>query len=88
MRKSQLQRYLKIYRKFDAMPKDEIASRLRFVQDRALTYHKLHEAILKVTRDTGLPYGKVADLMAKNHGFSHFVTFKCLLLMKDKYHLA
>lgn len=88
MRKSQLQRYLKIYRKFDAMSKDEIASRLRFVQDKTLTYHNLHEAILKLASGTGLSYGKVADLMAKNHGFSHFVTFKCLLLMKDKHHLS
>jgi len=78
-------RYQQIFRKFDAMTRTEIVSRLKWIKDRNLTYQAAHEAIMVSAQHTGLPYGKIAMKMAENHGFSNWVTLKCLLLMKLKY---
>lgn len=78
-------RYQKVFKKFDAMPRTEIVSRLKWVKDRNLTYQSAHAAIMISSKHTGLPYGKIAEKMAENHGFTNWVTLKCLLLMKFKF---
>ena len=78
-------RYKKLLKKFEAMTRTEIISRLKWVKDRNLTYRAAHEAIMLSAAATGLPYGKIAEKMAENHGFSNWLTLKCLLLMKAKF---
>lgn len=78
-------RYKKILAKFNAMTRTEIVSRLKWIKDRNLSYRAAHEAIILSAGATGFSYGKIAEKMAENHGFSNWVTLKCLLLMKRKY---
>lgn len=78
-------RYKKILQKFENMTRTEIISRLKWIKDRDLNYRDAHEAIMLAASSTGLPYGKIAEQMAENHGFGNWVTLKCLLLMKKKY---
>ena len=78
-------RYKKILHKFENMTRTEIISRLKWIKDRNLTYRDAHEAIMLSASATGLPYGKIAEKMAENHGFSNWITLKCLLLMKSKF---
>lgn len=78
-------RYQQIFKKYDSMTRTEIVSRLKWIKDRNLTYQSAHEAIMTSAQHTGLPYGKIAEKMAENHGFTNWVTLKCLLLMKYKY---
>lgn len=85
MQPFQDERYKKIYRKFDAMPRSEIVSRLKWVKDRNLTYSTAHEAIMQSAAATGFSYGKIAEKIAENQGFKNWVTLKCLLLMKMKF---
>lgn len=78
-------RYKRILLKFETMTRTEIISRLKWIKDRNLTYRASHEAIMLSAAATGLPYGKIAEKMAENHGFSNWITLKCLLLMKSKF---
>lgn len=78
-------RYKKLLQKFENMTRTEIISRLKWIKDRNLTYKETHEAIMLSASATGLPYGKIAEKMAENHGFSNWLTLKCLLLMKRKF---
>ena len=79
------ERYKKILRKFNAMSRTEIVSRLKWIKDRNLSYRSAHEAIMLSSSTTGFPYGMIAEKMAENHGFTNWVTLKCLLLMKRKH---
>lgn len=78
-------RYQKIFNRYDAMSRTEIVSRLKWIKDRNLTYPAAHAAIMSTAEHTGLSYGRIAEKMAENHGFTNWVTLKCLLLMKMKY---
>lgn len=80
-------RYKKILKKFEGMTRTEIISRLKWIKDRNLTYRETHDAIIASAHATGLPYGKIAEKMAENHGFSNWITLKCLLLMKSKFEI-
>lgn len=80
-------RYQRIFDRYNTMTRTEIVSRLKWVKDRNLTYAAAHAAIMASSQHTGIAYGKIAEKMAENHGFTNWVTLKCLLLMKSKYEI-